>query len=674
MVSTGIKTISSIEFKVLDPERIRSMSAVEITTAETYDLDGFPIEGSLMDPRLGVISPGLRCKTCGQRMNKCPGHFGLIELVRPIIHIKFSEAIRDCLVATCHKCGKVPLAQDVLHGFKEKMKLANTPEERREIGKDVIRKSKSVKKCSQCGSDRELVVYKKPGRYMEGTKRLFPTEIRERLVRVASDEVWLLGFDKDVRPEGGGLTVLAVPPVTMRPGITLETGKKSEDDLTHKLSDIVRTNQRLKENINAGAPQIIVESMWDLLQYHVTTYFDNAAPGVPPANDRTGRPLRTLTQRLTGKEGRFRLSLSGKRVNFSARSVVNPDPFISINEVGVPREVAEKLTYPERVTEWNIDHCRELVKRTEFPMVRTVISPLGLKKKLIDANKEEILTELAPGWVVERDMIEGETALFNRQPSLHRMSEMAHKVKILPARSFRIHPAVTKPYNADFDGDNMNLHFPQELEARVEAEELLAVEKHVLSPRYGGPVICAQEDLISVIALLTLKSTKVSREDAMHFAQILGQKELPKPANDDGTFTGKQIFSLILPKDLNMNFRSNVSDTLRRAGICTAECVGEKCRHDANVVIRDGELVCGIIDDHAVGEKKGKLLSKIAKTRDTEYLKWFIDKISEMALVALNHIGITLSLSEFESDIGKRDKIVEEGLKKGEKVVESYKK
>src|SRR3989338_6497749 len=99
MVSTGIKTISSIEFKVLDPERIRSMSAVEITTAETYDLDGFPIEGSLMDPRLGVISPGLRCKTCGQRMNKCPGPFGLIELVRPIIHIKFSEAVRDCLAA-----------------------------------------------------------------------------------------------------------------------------------------------------------------------------------------------------------------------------------------------------------------------------------------------------------------------------------------------------------------------------------------------------------------------------------------------------------------------------------------------------------------------------------------------------------------------------------------------
>ena len=132
------------------------------------------------------------------------------------------------------------------------------------------------------------------------------------------------------------LTALAVPPVTVRPSITLDSGDRSEDDLTHKLVDVLRINQRLRENRDAGAPQLIVEDLWELLQYHVTTYFDNQTSGIPPARHRSGRPLKTLAQRLKGKEGRFRSNLSGKRVNFSARTVISPDPLLSINEVGGP--------------------------------------------------------------------------------------------------------------------------------------------------------------------------------------------------------------------------------------------------------------------------------------------------------------------------------------------------
>jgi len=115
-------------------------------------------------------------------------------------------------------------------------------------------------------------------------------------------------------------------PVTMRPSITLESGQRSEDDLTHKLVDIIRINQRFQENREAGAPQLIIEDLWELLQYHVTTFLDNTVSGVPPARHRSGRPLKTLSQRLKGKEGRFRGSLSGKRANFSARTVISPDP------------------------------------------------------------------------------------------------------------------------------------------------------------------------------------------------------------------------------------------------------------------------------------------------------------------------------------------------------------
>ena len=130
------------------------------------------------------------------------------------------------------------------------------------------------------------------------------------------------------------LTVLPVPPVTTRPSITLENGQRSEDDLTHKLVDIIRINQRFQENREAGAPQLIIEDLWELLQYHVTTFLDNEVSGVPPARHRSGRPLKTLSQRLKGKDGRFRGSLSGKRVNFSARTVISPDPNLSVNEAG----------------------------------------------------------------------------------------------------------------------------------------------------------------------------------------------------------------------------------------------------------------------------------------------------------------------------------------------------
>ena len=135
---------------------------------------------------------------------------------------------------------------------------------------------------------------------------------------------------------------------------------KYEDDLTHKLVDILRIDQRLKENMEAGAPQLIVEDFWELLQYHVTTYFDNEASGVPPARHKSGRPLKTLAQRLKGKEGRFRSNLSGKRVNFSARTVISPNPNISINEVGVPEMIATEVTVPV-CNQWNIEAMKKLI-------------------------------------------------------------------------------------------------------------------------------------------------------------------------------------------------------------------------------------------------------------------------------------------------------------------------
>ena len=365
-----------------------------------------------------------------------------------------------------------------------------------EIAKEILTKAKKVKLCPHCGKQQYQIELTKPTIFHEiteegGATRLLPGAVSERLERITDEDLELVTYNPKVaRPEWFVLQVLPVPPLTVRPSITLESGIRSEDDLTHKIVDILRVNQRVREAKESGTPHLIVQDLVDLLHYHVTTYFDNEVSGIPQAHHRSGRPLKTLSQRLKGKEGRFRGSLSGKRVDFSSRTVISPDPSLDISEVGIPFEVAKKLTIPEKVSQWNIETLKELVVRGPFehPGANYVIRPDGVKIRLDFASDKKALADsIAPGFMVERHLMDGDIVLFNRQPSLHRMSVMAHPVKVLPYRTFRLHPSVCPPYNADFDGDEMNLHVPQSEESRSEALMLMRVQDQILSPRYGGP-------------------------------------------------------------------------------------------------------------------------------------------------------------------------------------------
>ncbi|MCK5253936.1 MAG: DNA-directed RNA polymerase subunit A', partial [Thermoplasmata archaeon] len=441
------------------------MSATKIITADTYDEDSFPIEMGLMDPRLGVIEPGLRCKTCGHKVDECPGHFGHIDLAMPVIHVGYTKLIKTLLKATCRGCGKLLLSEASISGYREDLEeygdYVASHIDLEEMAEAPIKDAIQVKVCPHCGEEQKKITLDKPTTFREDGHKLTPKEVRERLERIPDEHLAPLGLDRRaMRPEWTVLTALPVPPVTVRPSITLESGDRSEDDLTHKLVDVLRINQRLRENRDAGAPQLIVEDLWELLQYHVTTYFDNQTSGIPPARHRSGRPLKTLAQRLKGKEGRFRSNLSGKRVNFSARTVISPDPFLSLNEVGVPDAVAKELTIPIHVTESNQEICRAMVLKgpDAYPGVNYVIRPDGRRIKLTDKNADTVAEGLDLDYIVERHLLNGDAVLFNRQPSLHRMSIMAHQVKVIEGKTFRFNLAVCPPYNADFDGDEMNLH------------------------------------------------------------------------------------------------------------------------------------------------------------------------------------------------------------------------
>jgi len=657
-----LKKISQINFGLLSPENIRKMSVTKIVTPDTYDEDGYPIEAGLMDPRLGVIDPGLRCRSCGSKGGDCQGHFGHINLARPVIHVGFADTIHKILRSTCSNCGRVLLTESEIIDYKEKIgaKLQNE-ESITAIIKEIYTVARRDK-CPHCDEEKEEIKIDKPVSIVEGNYKLTSSEVRERLEKINEDDYLLIGINPDVaKPEWMVLTVLPVPPVTVRPSITLETGERSEDDLTHKLVDILRINQRLKENMEAGAPQLIVEDLWELLQYHVTTYFDNEASGVPPARHRSGRPLKTLAQRLKGKEGRFRSNLSGKRVNFSARTVISPDPNISINEVGVPEMIAREVTVPVYVTDWNIEDMREHIENGPkiHPGANYVIRPDERKIRVYEETKDSILEKLEPGYVVERHLMDGDIVLFNRQPSLHRMSMMAHEVKVLPYKTFRLNLCVCPPYNADFDGDEMNMHVFQTEESRAEAKSLMRVQEHILSPRFGGPIIGGIHDHISGAYLLTREGS-VFEED--HVYQMLKKSKLPLPERRNKPWTGKEVFSLLLPEDLNMVYRAEIC---RKCD----ECLRQECKNDAYVVIEDGQLISGAIDEKAYGAFSGKILDSIVKDYGTDKAREFLDSATKLAISGIMKRGFTTSTADEEIPQEAKDRI-EELLSRAELKVE----
>ncbi len=628
--------IKSIEFGFLSPKMIKSMSVVKIEHAELYDPDGYPIDSGLCDLRLGVVDPGLRCRTCGGTIGQCLGHFGHLELTKPVMHPLYSKKIYMILRSVCRDCSRVLSTTEELSHMKNPLKELY---------------QKKVKACPHCKEKQKAIEFQKPTTFRENNVEMTAEEIRQRLEKITEEDAKALKI-KGGRPEWFILTILPVPPVTVRPSITLETGERSEDDITHKLVDVVRINERFRKNLELGAPDFIIADIWELLQYHISTLIDNEISMLPPARHRSGRALKTFVQRLSKKEGRFRGNLSGKRVNFSARTVISPDPMISLNEVGVPLEIARELTVPVKVNEKNIQELKGYVLNGTgmHPGANYVCRADGIRKKITDENKKEIAEEINIGYIVERHIKDGDISIFNRQPSLHKMSMMAHMVRVMPYRTFRINLTVTVPYNADFDGDEMNLHIPQTIESQTEAEMLMLAEKNIRSPRYGLPIITCKHDHITGCYMLTKYDSTLARKEVAELLANIDQLDRISELGSKEKFSGKEIFSMFLPKDLNIEFRSSTCQGC-------AKCKKVQCENDAYVTIKNGKLQKGVIDDNALGEKKGKLLDRIERLYGSETARVFLDTVSRISLEVVSRKGFSVSVSDTDISASSKKKI-----------------
>jgi DNA-directed RNA polymerase subunit A' len=643
--------IDALEFGIMSPKMIQKMSAVAITSSELYDIDGFPVDGGLSDLRMGVIDPGLTCKTCGNTIRDCPGHFGHLELARPVFNIKTVPYVYNLINSTCTSCGRILISDEHLKKLSEDIISAEINEGHKKkikLIKALIKHAKNVTVCPFCRAKQRKVKLEKPYTFVDGDQKLTPIDVLNRLEKIKDSDLQFFGLDPDYsRPEWMMVSILAVPPITIRPSITLENGQRSEDDLTHKLTDIVRTNQRLAENIRSGAPEIIIDELWDLLQYHITTFISNGSAQVPVARQKSNKKLKSLEDRIKGKEGRFRGSALAKRVNYSARSVISPDPFLRFDEVGVPLKIAREVTYPEYVTDLNIDRLKATIKNfNSYPGANYVITPDNIKRKITEMTVDNIIDELKSGYIVERHIKDGDIILFNRQPSLHRLSIMGHRVKVLPYKTLGINPASALPYNADFDGDEMNIHVLQNEEALAEADMIINIKNNIVSPRHGLPLIGAAQDYISGCALLTSKETEFGKASAEFLLSNIGiVTDLKK-----NKYNGRELFSMILPEDLNFESQSSTYKITKD--------------NDSIVRIKNGKLISGVIDAATIGRESGSLLQFLFVRYGPEVTAKFIDQVNKLGLMTIFKLGMSVNIRDF--DIPKAayteiEKVVKEG-------------
>ena len=461
ILETNISKIIALQFSILSPEEIINGSVAKITSRETK-----PVIGGMFDPRMGVLDRGMVCPTDGLNNIQTPGYFGHIELARPVFYIQYLNTTINILKCICFKCSKLKISKE-----KYKHILNWSPDTRWKYVLDI---SSGIKRCGEdnengCGCLQPFKIKK------EGLATIFAhwkndaeedeeVESPENIVvkvtpemfvkifkRISDEDVTFMGFSPVwSRPDWLICQVMAVPPPAVRPSVKHDSQQKSEDDLTHILINIFKSNKTLQEKINNNAPANIIDDWTTVLQYYIATLVDNKIPGVAAVAQRSGRPLKSIKERLNGKGGRMRGNLMAKLVDYSARSVITADSNISIRELGVPMKIAKNITKPVIVNSYNRNYLKKLVQNGPdiYPGAKILEKKNGESITLRYIDRNSIILE--DGDIVHRHMMNGDPVIFNRQPTLHRMSMQCHVAVVMEqGDTFRLNVGVTKPYNAD---------------------------------------------------------------------------------------------------------------------------------------------------------------------------------------------------------------------------------
>uniref|UniRef100_A0A6C0EUD6 DNA-directed RNA polymerase n=1 Tax=viral metagenome TaxID=1070528 RepID=A0A6C0EUD6_9ZZZZ len=653
MTSKTPSKIIGIQFSILSPEEIEKYSVAEITNKETYT--GIkPKIGGLFDPRMGVLEPGMICPTDGQNYIDSPGYFGHIKLARPVFYIQYLGTIQKILRCVCIKCSKLLInkkANSNLLSYKpherwdEVFSLSNKltrcgqesengceclqPEKIKKEGFATLLAEWSRSKDAEKEKDEKL------------TMKLTPEIVLKIFKKITDEDVNFMGFSSIwSRPEWMVCQIFAVPPPSVRPSVKHDSQQRSEDDLTHIIINIIKYNNTLRDKLaTKGVNSKVIDDWTSILQYYIATMVDNTLPGASPVTQRSGRALKSITERHKGKTGRVRGNLMGKRVDFSARSVITPDPELSITELGVPLKIAMNITKPIFVNETNIHYLTYLVKNGPdvYPGAKILEKENGDNISLRYVDRENI--KLKVGDTVHRHMLNGDYVLFNRQPTLHRMSMMAHIVKVMKkGDTFRMNVADTKPYNADFDGDEMNMHMPQNDEAEMELKYLAAIRYQIISPASNKSIIGIFQDSLLGSYLFTREKIMFTRKEAMNLLAKTTKLDPSFFMNDKEYFSSFEVLSTILPP-LSIQYKKDAFKTTDNY---------ETSNHVVEIV--NGVIKRGQLDKDTLGSGGRGLIQRINNDFSAAESQYFIDDLQAIITEYMKTTGFSVGISDLISN------------------------
>ncbi|KAI6092097.1 beta and beta-prime subunits of DNA dependent RNA-polymerase [Hypoxylon rubiginosum] len=730
------KKFKQIKFGIQSNQDIVNQAVIEISDRNMYDIDRGrePTSNGILDKRLGISSKTGTCSTCGLRLQDCVGHWGHVRLPLPAFHIGYIKFTITILQDICKDCSRVLLIESDRRAYLKELRRPFIDNMRRvAICKKINEQCRKMKNCPYCGAVNgqirkvgalkivhdKFVAYNKstsqkkqppPSKiefdnsFVEAKKYvhdldkhlrkafedLNPLRVLNLFKQISPSDCELLGLDpSEGRPEMFLWQYVPAPPVCIRPSVAQE-GASNEDDLTTRLGDIVWASGLIRAALEKGTALQTIMEQWEYLQLQIAVYVNSDVPGLKNSDIKA---TRGVCQRLKGKQGRFRGNLSGKRVDFSGRTVISPDPNLAINQVAVPELVAKNLTYPERVQKQNIDKLKKCIANgpNKWPGAQAVLKQEGdtsFKVSLRFANKEQVIRDLKFGDVVERHLEDDDIVLFNRQPSLHKLSIMSHFAKIRPWRTFRLNECVCGPYNADFDGDEMNLHVPQTEEARAEAMTLMGVKYNLATPKNGEPIIAATQDFITAAYLLSSKDNFYDRRTFTYVVQQMmdgaTHLDLPPPAilAPKRLWTGKQIFSMLMRPNKSSPVKVNLDAKCREYAEPSPPEPGCKprapdmCPNDGWLVVRNSEVMCGRMDKSTVGSgKKESIFYVILRDFGPDAAVTAMNRLAKLCARVLTNRGFSIGIGDVfptATLTEKKQALVNAAYRKADELIQQF--
>jgi DNA-directed RNA polymerase beta' subunit len=689
------REIDWVNFGIFSSKEILATSVCEITNCKNSGI------GSVYDERMGISSENNdgTCVTCDLDSKMCPGHFGHITLTEAIVHPRYFKHVLSWLKLFCIKCYKMHITADQvqlqgLNKFKRNIRFAKISE-----------RVKKVTKCMNCGANQPKFMFSSQEETIQTIYKknadsinvpLITQEIFHIFDSIEDCDVETLGFNpKFIHPRNLIMQHLIVLPPCARP-IVVTDSNIADDDLTIQYTEVQKANMKLvdpEENSDEVKKQKNIQT----LKFRIKTLFDNSQGKAKHSTG--GKQLKGLKERLSGKEGQIRHNLMGKRCEQTGRTVIGPEPTLRLGQMAIPVEVAATLTVPERVSKFNKDDIMrlildgkanylikksgnkkrinlkfavfhsgtpllyrdEIVRRMningEFKEIRILnIGQKDLKLKENDRifrNGVEVQKVIFPrikqefiieeGDIVERQLRNGDVVLLNRQPTLHRGSMLTKEIVIRPCKTFRFNLASTKSFNADFDGDEMNIHVAQGYEARAEMKELSATKHNIISPQSSQPnIVIVQDSLLGCFIMTKPNSKKLTKEEFFNIANVAIQENgeslssqfilnkiqeirrvLKLKGKKINAFTGRGIISLAFPCDFNYEFKNNA------------------CEEEPTVKIYKGVLYEGVIK-----KTENAIIQLLYKEYGKDIASTYIDNIQFLTNKWLSMSGFSVGIKD----------------------------